>query len=79
MFSGQPSKSQMYFQERCTDSNSKLTQGWGFEHTRLTLLWSQSTTGDYFEEESALGIRYRLGNGVRRQAQVLDLLNRHTT
>lgn len=42
---------------------------------RLTLLWSQSTTGDYFEEENALSIGFRFRNSGRRRAPVLDGLN----
>lgn len=45
---------------------------------RLTLLWSQSTTGDYFEGESALSIWFHFGNGGQRQARVLDMLNWYT-
>lgn len=42
---------------------------------RLTLLWSQSTTGDDFEEESALSIGFHFRNSGRRRALVLDVLN----
>lgn len=42
---------------------------------RLTLLWSQSTTGDYFEEENALSIGFHFRNSGQRQAQLLDVLN----
>lgn len=42
---------------------------------RLTLLWSQSTTGNYFEEESALSIGFHFGNCGRRRAGVLNVLN----
>lgn len=42
---------------------------------RLTLLWSQSTTGDYFEEENALSIGFHFRNSGQRQARLLDVLN----
>ena len=34
------------------------TKRWDLESTRLTLLWLQRATGDYFEEDSALSIRF---------------------
>lgn len=42
---------------------------------RLTLLWSQSTTGNYFEEESALRIEF---HNPGRRAQVINVMNWYT-
>ena len=76
--SDQPSKPRLY-SETCIDSYSKLTPRWGFESTRLTLLWSQSTTGNYFEGESALSIGFHFRNIVAEdELEVLDVLNWRT-
>lgn len=61
-------KASSLFGDVYIDSYSKLTRRWGFERTRLTLLWSQSTTGAVFEEESALSIRFHFGSSGRRRA-----------
>lgn len=51
--------------EGCIDSSSKLTPRSAFECARLTLFWSQSTTGNYFEERRALSVRFRHRTGGR--------------
>lgn len=70
LFSQEPSKWRLC-SEGCIDSSSKLTPRSGFECARLTLLWSQSTTGNYFEERRALSVRFHNQNGGRR-APVTD-------
>lgn len=62
LFSRKPSK-RLLCLEGCIDRSSKLTPRSGFECARLTLLWSQSTTGNYFEERRALSVRFHNRSG----------------
>lgn len=70
LFSREPSKRPLC-SEGCIDRSLKLTPRSGFECARLTLLWSQSTTGNYFEEQRALTVCFHNRNGGQR-APVTD-------
>lgn len=74
LFSDHPSQIQLFLEPRI-DSYSKLTQGWSFESLRLTLLWSQSTTGDYFEEKNASSIEFHFRKSGQKRVKLLEVLN----
>ncbi|MEQ2276635.1 hypothetical protein XENORESO_000471 [Xenotaenia resolanae] len=70
LFSDQASKPQLHSEARI-DSYSTLTWRRGFESKRLTLLWSQSTTGDYFEGKNALSIGFHFRNSGSKMSTTI--------